>query len=573
MEEGLGESLLIDEAKPLIRNGRSSSTTDYYCEDMSGRGCQSKPYTTTAVVVLSTLVAVCGSFCYGCASGYSSPAESGIREDLGLSVAAYSVFGSIMTVGGMIGAILSGKLADIFGRRSVILLNFSFKEYRSRFVINLVIVIFKNKKISSQLTSCVDVKNQAMGLSEIFCTMGWLAIAFTKDSLWLDLGRLSIGFGVGIVSYVVPVYIAEIAPKDLRGVFTSTNQLMSTCGFSLVYLIGNVISWRSLALLGVIPCLLQLIGLFFIPESPRWLAKIGREKEFENALQRLRGKNADCSEEAADIRDHLETSQQHSEAGILDLFQRKYANSLIIGVGLMLLQQFGGVSALAYYASTIFEEADVSSSIGTTAVAIIQIPAVVLGVLLMDKAGRRPLLLISASGLCFFYILIGSAYCLQAAHHLKELTPIVVLIGFLGASVANSIGMSGIPWVIMSEIFPLNVKASAGSLVTLVNWSCSWIVTYFFNFIMEWSSAGDSLSISLFLTNMSPFGVYAATVLFIAKMVPETKGQTLEEIQASISTGLITLDSDGSAEPSSTAEQFSATSSMLCAVTNWKEFQ
>ncbi|KAL5835562.1 hypothetical protein ACOSQ3_015117 [Xanthoceras sorbifolium] len=486
MEEGLGESLLIDEAKPLIRNGRSSSTTDYYCEDMSGRGCQSKPYTTTAVVVLSTLVAVCGSFCYGCASGYSSPAESGIREDLGLSVAAYSVFGSIMTVGGMIGAILSGKLADIFGRRS------------------------------------------AMGLSEIFCTMGWLAIAFTKDSLWLDLGRLSIGFGVGIVSYVVPVYIAEIAPKDLRGVFTSTNQLMSTCGFSLVYLIGNVISWRSLALLGVIPCLLQLIGLFFIPESPRWLAKIGREKEFENALQRLRGKNADCSEEAADIRDHLETSQQHSEAGILDLFQRKYANSLIIGVGLMLLQQFGGVSALAYYASTIFEEADVSSSIGTTAVAIIQIPAVVLGVLLMDKAGRRPLLLISASGLCFFYILIGSAYCLQAAHHLKELTPIVVLIGFLGASVANSIGMSGIPWVIMSEIFPLNVKASAGSLVTLVNWSCSWIVTYFFNFIMEWSSAGTFFIFA---------SVYAATVLFIAKMVPETKGQTLEEIQASISTG------------------------------------
>ncbi|KAK4851193.1 hypothetical protein QYF36_013117 [Acer negundo] len=475
MEEGLlGESLIIDEAKPLCRNGSSSAT------DMSKRSSKSS---TTAVIVLSTLVAVCGSFCYGCASGYSSPAESGIKEDLGLSVAAYSVFGSILTVGGMIGAIFSGRIADIFGRKG------------------------------------------AMGLSVIFCTIGWLAIALTKDSLWLDLGRLSIGFGIGITSYVVPVYIAEIAPKDLRGVFTSINQLMIACGFSLFYLIGNVISWRALALIGVIPCLLQLTGLFFIPESPRWLVKIGREKEFENALQRLRGKNSDCSEEATDIRDHLETSQQHSEAGILDLFQRKYANSLIIGVGLMLLQQFGGFTALAYYASAIFVEAGVSSSVGSALVAIIQIPAVVLGVLLMDKAGRRPLLLISAVGLCFFYILIGLAFCLQAAHLLKELTPILVLIGFTGASAANSIGLTGIPWVIMSEIFPINVKASAGSLVTLVHWSCSWIVTYTFNFIMGWSSAGTFFIFA---------GVYAAAVLFIAKMVPETKGKTLEEIQASL---------------------------------------
>ncbi|KAK1584606.1 hypothetical protein Q3G72_034395 [Acer saccharum] len=405
MEERLlGESLIIDEAKPLCRNGSSS--------------------TTTAVVVLSTLVAVCGSFCYRC---------------------AYSVFGSIITVGGMIGAIFSGRIADILGRKG------------------------------------------AMWLSVIFCTVGWLAIAFTEC--------LHVINDVTCVSLCTNyIRLAEIAPKDLRGVFTSINQLMSTCGLSPFYLIGNVISWRALALIGVIPCLLQLTGLFFIPESPRWL-------------------------------DHLETSQQHSEAGILDLFQRKYANSLIIGVGLMLLQQFGGVSALSYYASSIFVEAGVSSSVGSASVAIIQIPAVVLGVLLMDKAGRRPLLLISAVRLCFCYILIGLAYCLQAAHLLKELSPILVLIGFMGASVANSIGLLGIPWVIMSEIFLINVKASAGSLVTFVNWSCSWIVTYTFNFMMEWSSGGTFFIFA---------GVYAATVLFIAKMVPATKGKTLQEIQASL---------------------------------------
>ncbi|KAH7572005.1 hypothetical protein JRO89_XS04G0184000 [Xanthoceras sorbifolium] len=489
MEEGLGDSLI--EAKSLRHNDGST--------DMSKSSSSNKSSSTTAVLVLSTLVAVCGSFCYGCAVGYSSPAESGIIKDLGLSVAAYSVFGSILTVGGMIGAILSGKIADIFGRK------------------------------------------RAMWFSDMFCTIGWFAIAFAEDSLWLDLGRTSIGFGVGIISYVVPVYIAEIAPKDLRGVFTSFNQMMLTCGFSLAFFIGNVISWRSLALVGAIPCLLQFIGLFFIPESPRWLIKMGREKEFENALQRVRGMHADISLETAEIRDFMEASQKLSQGGILDLFQRRYANSLIIGVGLMLLQQLGGNSALSYYASTIFEEAGLSIAIGTTAAAILEIPVTAMGVLLMDKAGRRPLLLISASGLCFFYFLMGLSFTLQAAHILKKVIPVLVLIGLLvihhneqmtnscqiailsivlifhvrvenkvdlggfevrhkfqscaseGCSASNSTGMAGVPWVIMSEIFPLNIKASAGSLVTLVNWSCSWIVTYTFNFIFEWSPAGDTL--------------------------------------------------------------------------------
>ncbi|KAK1582453.1 hypothetical protein Q3G72_015197 [Acer saccharum] len=471
-ETGLEESLIIQQQES-IKNGSS--------RDMSKSSI-------TAVLVLSAFVAVCGSFCYGCAVGYSSPAESGILKDLGLSVADYSVFGSILTVGGMIGAVFSGKIADIFGRR------------------------------------------RAMWFSDIFCTFGWFAIAFTKNSLWLDLGRVSIGFGVGIISYVVPVYIAEIAPKDLRGVFTSSNQLMITCGFSLAFFIGNVISWRSLALVGAVPCLLQFIGLFFIPESPRWLIKMGREKEFENALQRVRGKQADISEEAAEIRDYMEASQKLSEGGIFDLFQRRYANSLIIGVGLMLLQQLGGNSALSYYASTIFEKAGLSTAIGTTAAAILEIPVTAMGVMLLDKAGRRPLLMISASGLCFFYFLMGLSFTLQAAHLLKKVTPILVLIGLLGCSASNSTGMAGVPWVIMSEIFPVNVKASAGSLVTLVNWSGSWIVTYTFNFIFEWSSAGTFFICA---------SIYGATVVFIAMVVPETKGRTLEEIQASVSSRLL----------------------------------
>ncbi|XP_076903426.1 sugar transporter ERD6-like 5 isoform X2 [Bidens hawaiensis] len=297
------------------------------------------------VVVLSTLVAVCGSFVYGSAVGFSSPAQSGMMDELSLSLEQYSLFGSILTIGAMFGAVMSGKIADKLGRR------------------------------------------WTMGLSQVFCLLGWLAILYSQVSWLLDAGRLFIGYGIGVTSYVVPVYIAEITPKNLRGAFTYVNQLMIATGISVMWLVGIVIHWHTLALIGTIPCLLQVLGLFFIPESPRWLAKNGRWKDSESALQQLRGKNAAIIDEAAEIRDYTETVHQLSESGVVDLFQPEYTRSLIVGVGLMVLQQFGGVNAIAFYANSIFISAGFSSSIGSIALVIVQIPFTILGVLLMDVSG------------------------------------------------------------------------------------------------------------------------------------------------------------------------------------------
>ncbi|KAJ0079396.1 hypothetical protein Patl1_22746 [Pistacia atlantica] len=202
----------------------------------------------------------------------------------------YSVFGSALTIGGLIGSIVNGKITDLIGRR------------------------------------------KAFWLADFFFTIGWLAIAFSNAAWSLDLGRLSLGIAIGLTFYVAPVYVAEIAPKDIRGALTLVNQLMVTSGILLMYVLGTVVSWRTLALIAVVPCFVQVLGIFFIPESPRWLAMVGREKEIDAALQKLRGRTANISQESANIKVYTEAFQQQSEEGIFNLFRPRYANALIVSL-------------------------------------------------------------------------------------------------------------------------------------------------------------------------------------------------------------------------------------------------
>ncbi|XP_052191715.1 sugar transporter ERD6-like 5 [Diospyros lotus] len=473
----VSEPLLV-EASAEITNGRENGSAEAAAANIGGDSAS-----VSAVLLLSIVVLGCGSFANGCAGGFSSPAEDGIMEELGLSTAEYSVFGSIYTIGGMLGALISGKVCDLIGRK------------------------------------------RTLPLMQAFCILGWLAIAFAQGSWLLDLGRLSTGVGFGLFTFMNPMYTAEIAPINIRGAFTSLTPLLLAGGASLMFLIGNLVYWRYLAVVAIVPCAFQLIGSFFVPESPRWLAKVGRENEVETTLKRLRGKNVDISQEAAEIRNFVKNLQQLSESSFLDLFQRKYARSLIVGVGLMLLAQLGGFTGISFYASSVFEAAGLSSSIGTTSIAIIQIPFALIGVLLMDKVGRRPLLLVTAACAFLGSFLAGLAFLLQDFGLGKESTVILVLSGILVYYASYSLGMSGIPFVIMSEIFPMNIKGSAGSLVIFVNWTSNWIVSYSFNFLFDWSRAG------LFFIFASICG---SIVFFSLKMVPETKKRTLEEIQASI---------------------------------------
>ncbi|KAL2900463.1 Sugar transporter ERD6-like 7 [Bienertia sinuspersici] len=352
-----------------------------------------------------------------------------------------------------------------------------------------------------------------------------LQLFYLQGSLALDVGRLAGGYGMGAFSYVVPVYIAEIAPVNLRGALTTLNQVMICTGVSVAFIIGIVLSWRTLALTGLVPCAVLLLGLFFIPESPRWLAKIGAHRKFEAELQKLRGKGADIAHEAAEIQDYIKELEKLPQANIFDLFKKRYLRSVTIGVGLMVCQQFGGINGICFYVSNIFETAGFSPTIGTIIYALLQVVITTTGATLIDKAGRKPLLLVSAAGLVIGCLLVAIAFYLKALQQSEKAAAILAVTGILVYISAFSAGMGAVPWVVMSEIFPINVKGVAGSLATLVNWFGAWAISYTFNFLMEWSSCGTFILYA---------AINAMSIVFIIMVVPETKGRTLEEIQAAI---------------------------------------
>uniref|UniRef100_A0ACD5YKT1 Uncharacterized protein n=1 Tax=Avena sativa TaxID=4498 RepID=A0ACD5YKT1_AVESA len=460
----------------VVAAAQCQATAREGIQDSAGEG-------SLRMVLLSTAVAVCGSFEFGTCVGYSAPAQAGIVSDIGLSNSEYGVFGSVLTIGAMIGALTSGRLADSLGRK------------------------------------------MTMRLAAIVGIFGWLTIYLAQGATMLYLGRILLGYCTGVLSYVVPVFISEIAPKDLRGGLATTNQLFICSGCSAAYIIGALLSWRSLVLVGLVPCAFLLAGLIFIPESPRWLANIGREKEFLASLQNLRGEKADISREATEIREYIDSVHSLPKAKIQDLFHSKNMYAVIVGVGLMVFQQLGGINALGFYTSYIFSSAGFSGKLGTTLIGIIQIPITLFGALLMDRSGRRALLLVSSSGTFVGCFLTGLSFYFKAQGLYTELIPTLALYGILAYYAAYSIGMGPVPWVIMSEIFSIDMKAIAGSLVTLVSWIGSFAISYSFSFLMDWSSAG-----TFFLFSAASL----VTVLFVARLVPETKGRTLEEIQESL---------------------------------------
>ncbi|KAF0923555.1 hypothetical protein E2562_006558 [Oryza meyeriana var. granulata] len=491
-EDGGRSSSASDLRKPFLHTG------SWYKMSAAGGGMGSRQSSlmerlgssiyslrdTSVSAVLCTLIVALGPIQFGFTCGFSSPTQDAVISDLGLSLSEFSLFGSLSNVGAMVGAIASGQIAEYIGRKG-----------------SLMIAAIPN-------------------------IIGWLAISFAKDSSFLFMGRLLEGFGVGVISYVVPVYIAEIAPQTMRGALGAVNQLSVTIGILLAYLLGMFVPWRILAVLGILPCSVLIPGLFFIPESPRWLAKMGKMEDFESSLQALRGFDTDIAAEVNEIKRSVASSRRRTTIRFADIKQKRYSVPLVIGIGLLILQQLSGVNGILFYAASIFKAAGLTNSnLATFGLGVVQVVATGVTTWLTDKAGRRLLLIISTTGMTITLVVVSVSFFVKdnvtSGSHLYSVMSMLSLVGLVAFVISFSLGLGAIPWIIMSEILPVNIKSLAGSVATLANWLTAWLITMTASLMLSWSNGGT-------------FAIYAAvcagTLIFVCLWVPETKGRTLEEI-------------------------------------------
>ena len=395
-------------------------------------------------------------------------------------------------------------------------------------------------------------RKPVLKVAALLFTLSAIASAIAPDYLTLVCARMLGGFGVGAALIIAPMYIAEIAPAGLRGRMVSFNQLNIVIGISVAYFSNFLIlslgqsdlawaqtlrlgewNWRWMLGVEALPAIVYFFALFSVPESPRWLIMRGKAAEALQIFTRVSGK-VQAEADIKTVQDSLD-AEAHLEKGTLkELFLPAMRLVLTIGVVIAILQQITGINSVFFYAPMIFEQ----SGIGTDAafmqavlVGIVNLLATVVAILLIDKLGRRPLMIsglviIASSMLLLAYSFYSASY--GPGGELVDMNPTLVLIGILSFVAGFGISLGPVMWVLFSELFPNRVRGIAISFCGLINSSVSFIVQLVFPWELE--NFGPS-------TTFLIYGSFAIVgLIFVMKILPETKGRSLEELQVELVT-------------------------------------
>lgn len=436
------------------------------------------------IYTVSAIAAVTGLL-FGFDTGIISGALLFIEKDFVVSIEMKEFIVSSVLLGAMFGSLLSGRLTDRFGRRRLMLI-----------------------------------------ISALF-VFGTVVASFATEVYAILFGRLFIGFAIGMGSYTAPLYIAEVSPYELRGGLVSLNQLAITigilCSFLINYAFTNVDgSWRWMFGIGLVPAILLSVGMIFLPESPRWLVKQNMIDEAIKILRHLRN-TSDVSQEINDIKNSFNVRK----ASFREIFSPWIRPVLFLGIMLGFIQQVTGINTIIYYAPSIFQLAgfpDASSSIlATVGVGVVNVLATVFAIFYLDKLGRRPLLLTGLIGMCASLSGLSLAFYFGSEWNMLRWMAMGCTFLYI---ICFAFSLGALLWLFVSEIFPLEVRATAMGVAVFSCW--------FWNFVVS----------STFLTLLNALGpsetflLYAVmcvlSLIFCYYKAPETNGVTLEQIEDNI---------------------------------------
>src|ERR1700760_2192713 len=435
-------------------------------------------------VVLTAAIAGLGGLLFGYDTGIIAGALLFIKTDFHLGSFAQGLVVAAVPIGAVGGAAIAGPAADTYGRRLMIL------------------------------------------LSALVFTIGALASAAAPGLGVLVVARIVIGVAIGLASAASPVYISEVAPPESRGRLVSFFQLAVTIGILVAYLVGlafdGIEGWRWMLRLGCVPALGLAFGMLRMPQSPRWLVMTGDDFAARATLAQIRVDDPDTIDrEIAEIKEGLD----EQPGAWSELLQPVVKAALVVGVGLAILQQVTGINTVIYYAPTIVEYTGVNSSAGSILAAVgggvINVAMTIVALRLLDRLGRRPLLMVGVSGMVVSLFALGAAFKVSGG---ASTAASVIAIGSLMVYVASfAISLGPIFWLLNAEIYPLSVRSKAAGVGTMANWTFNFIVSLTFLLLIE--ALGRSGAFWF-------YGVIGLlTLAFCWKFVPETKGKRLEDIQ------------------------------------------
>jgi len=431
-------------------------------------------------VILISLVAALGGLLFGFDTAVISGTLNFIQPYFGLSEAGLGWTVSSLLFGCIIGVSIAGKLGDRYGRKKVLML--------------AAALFFVSAVVS----------------------------ALSTRLLLFVIARLMGGLAVGVASILSPMYIAEIAPARYRGLLVSMNQLTIVTGILMAFFTNYLLvntgenNWRWMLLVMAAPAILLFVSMFLVPESPRWLVARNSENKALQVLMKTVGET-DARDRLNDIK---QTLQNRKEAGYHELFLPNIRPILWIGIMLAVFQQITGINTILYYAPKIFTgigHGNDTALLQTVAIGSTNVLFTVVAMLIIDRIGRRFLILAGSAGMSAMFV------CLALLYYTGNTAGIMVLIFILGYIAFFALSLGPAVWVVISEIFPNRLRSKGMSVAVVALWTACTIVSITFPVMLEALQGDITFMIFAFICLLN--------LLYVWKYVPETRGKTLEELE------------------------------------------